>query len=107
MDVMGNAFNTNNPAGLPVAQDHVLPLIQDSRKGPAVDLDAFLLLMLEEHLQGMSVYLSYDNQMFDNFWVADGCKVKVQSRLPSAGLCLDRQCHAVYSSCSMYKGNIN
>ena len=51
MDVVGNAFNSNNPAGLPVAQ-HLLPLIQDSRKGPAIDFDAFLLAMLEEHLQG-------------------------------------------------------
>ena len=51
MDVVGNAFNNNNPAGLPVAQ-HLLPLIQDSRTGPAIDLDAFLLAMLEEHLQG-------------------------------------------------------
>lgn len=51
MDVVGNAFNTDNPAGLPVAQQ-LLPLIQDSRKGPAIDLDAFLLAMLEEHLQG-------------------------------------------------------
>lgn len=51
MDVVGNAFNDNNPAGLPVAQ-HLLPLIQDSRKGPAIDFDAFLLVMLEEHMQG-------------------------------------------------------
>lgn len=52
MDVVGNAFNSNNPAGLPVAQSHLMPLIQDSKKGPAIDLDAFLLVMLEEHLQG-------------------------------------------------------
>lgn len=51
MDVVGNAFNHNNPAGLPVAQQLLL-LVQDSRKGPAIDLDAFLLAMLEEHLQG-------------------------------------------------------
>lgn len=52
MDVVGNAFNANNPASLPVAQEHLLPLIQDSKKGPAIDLDAFLLVMLEESLQG-------------------------------------------------------
>ena len=51
MDVIGNAFNSNNPAGLPVAQQ-LLPLIVDSRKGPAIDFDAFLLAMLEEHAQG-------------------------------------------------------
>lgn len=51
MDVVGNACNSNNPAGLPVVQK-LLPLIQDSRKGPAIDFDAFLLAMLEEHLQG-------------------------------------------------------
>ena len=51
MDVVGNAFNNNNPAELPVAQ-RLLPLILDSRKGPAIDFDAFLLTMLEEHLQG-------------------------------------------------------
>jgi len=54
LDVVGNAFNSNNPAGLPVAQDHLLPLIQDSKKGPAIDLDAFLLALLEENLQGIA-----------------------------------------------------
>lgn len=55
MDVVGNAFNANNPASLPVAQEHLLPLIQDSKKGPAIDLDAFLLAMLEESLQGTAL----------------------------------------------------
>ena len=52
LDVVGNAFNTNDPASLPVVQDHLLPLIQDSSKGPAVDLDALLLVLLEESLAG-------------------------------------------------------
>ncbi|DBB10139.1 TPA: hypothetical protein ACH3X3_001723 [Trebouxia sp. C0006] len=52
LDVIGNAFNTNYPASLPVVQDHLLPLIQDSNKGPAVDLDALLLVLLEESLAG-------------------------------------------------------
>ena len=52
LDVVGNAFNTNDPASLPVVHDHLLPLIQDSNKGPAVDLDALLLVLLEESLAG-------------------------------------------------------
>lgn len=52
LDVVGNAFNTNDPASLPVAHDHLLPLIQDSNKGPAIDLDALLLVLLEESLAG-------------------------------------------------------
>ena len=52
MDVVGNAFNSNTPAELPVAREQLLPLIQQSKKGPAIDLDAFLLAMLEQHLQG-------------------------------------------------------
>ncbi|KAL0031101.1 hypothetical protein WJX77_003837 [Trebouxia sp. C0004] len=52
LDVVGNAFNTNDPASLPVVQDHLLPLIQDSNKGPAIDLDALLLVLLEENLAG-------------------------------------------------------
>ena len=52
LDVVGNAFNTNDPASLPVVQGHLLPLIQDSNKGPAVDLDALLLVLLEESLAG-------------------------------------------------------
>ena len=52
MDVVGNAFNSNAPAELPVAREQLLPLIQQSKKGPAIDLDAFLLAMLEQHLQG-------------------------------------------------------
>lgn len=60
MDVIGNAFNSNNPAGLPVAQ-LLLPLILDSRKGPAIDFDAFLLAMLEEYLQGTRTCLTYQD----------------------------------------------
>lgn len=52
LDVVGNAFNTNDPGSLPVVQDHLLPLIQDSNKGPAIDLDALLLVLLEESLAG-------------------------------------------------------
>ena len=57
MDVVGNAFNSNAPAELPVAYKQLMPLIQTSRRGPAIDLDAFLLVMLEEHLQGMQYLL--------------------------------------------------
>ena len=59
IDVVGNAFNSNDPAGLPVAQSQLMPLIQDSKKGPAIDLDAFLLVMLEEHLQGTPTLADY------------------------------------------------
>ena len=52
MDVLGNAYNDNNPAGLPVAQQQVLPLVQNSRMGPAVDMDALLQVLLSECLQG-------------------------------------------------------
>ena len=54
MDVVGNVYNSNNPAELPMAQKHLQPLIQESKKGPAIDFDAFLLVMLQEHLQGGS-----------------------------------------------------
>ena len=52
MDVVGNAFTSNAPAYLPVSHKHLMTLIQTSKRGPAIDLDAFLLVMLEEHLQG-------------------------------------------------------
>lgn len=52
MDVLANAYNDNSPAGLPVAQQQLLPLVQDSRLGPALDLDAFLQVLVTECLQG-------------------------------------------------------
>ena len=52
MDVLANAYNDNSPAALPVAQQLLLPLVQDSRLGPALGLDAFLQVLVTECLQG-------------------------------------------------------
>ena len=52
MDVLANVYNDNSPAGLPVSQQQLLPLMQESRLGPALDLDAFLQVLVNDFLQG-------------------------------------------------------
>ena len=48
MDLLGNAYNATNPAGLDLCARCVVPNIQDSRLGPSVDLDALLQMLLDD-----------------------------------------------------------
>ncbi|KAK9811708.1 hypothetical protein WJX72_008766 [[Myrmecia] bisecta] len=52
MDILGNVYNVDNPAALPVIAQRILPLVTVSRRGPSLDLDSFLLVLLEESSKG-------------------------------------------------------
>lgn len=52
MDLLANLYNTDAPALLDVARRGLVPLVRQGRRGPAVDLDAFLLVMMAEFAQG-------------------------------------------------------
>ena len=52
MDLLANLFNTDAPALLDTARRGLLPLMRQGRRGPAVDLDAFLLVALAEFASG-------------------------------------------------------
>ena len=48
MDLLGNAYNVTNPAGLDFCARCVVPNIQESRLGPSMDLDALLQVLLDD-----------------------------------------------------------
>ncbi|PRW59673.1 early endosome antigen 1 isoform X2 [Chlorella sorokiniana] len=52
MDVLANLFNTDAPALLDSMRRGLVPLVRQGRRGPALDLDAFLLVALEEYSDG-------------------------------------------------------
>ena len=52
VDLLGNLCNADDPARLPLVRSRVPPLVADSRRGPAVDLDALLLTLLEDIIAG-------------------------------------------------------
>ena len=52
VDLLGNLCNADDPARLPLVRSRVPPLVTDSRLGPAVDLDALLLTLLEDIVTG-------------------------------------------------------
>jgi hypothetical protein len=55
VDLLGNLCNADDPARLPLVRSRVPPLIADSRRGPAVDLDALLLTLLEDIVTGTQI----------------------------------------------------
>lgn len=52
MDVLANCYNTDAPALLDCVRRGLVPLIRQGRRGPGIDLDAFLLVMLHEFAEG-------------------------------------------------------
>ena len=52
VDLLGNLCNADDPQRLPLVRSRVPPLVADSRRGPAVDLDALLLTLLEDIVTG-------------------------------------------------------
>ena len=52
MDVLGNVCNSDDPARLPLVRARVAPLISHSQRGPAVDLDALLLALVDDIMSG-------------------------------------------------------
>lgn len=52
MDLLANLYNTDEPALLGVARQRLLPLVRAGRRGPALDLDALLLVLAGEWAAG-------------------------------------------------------
>lgn len=52
MDVLANIYNTDAPALLDCARRSLVPLIRQGRRGPSIDADAFLLVMVNEFVGG-------------------------------------------------------
>lgn len=52
MDILANVYNTDAPALLDCARRSLVPLLRQGRRGPAIDMDAFLLVMLNEFAEG-------------------------------------------------------
>ena len=48
MDILANAYNTNQPAQLPVVQGSLKHIMKEGKLGPSVDLDSFLATLLKE-----------------------------------------------------------
>jgi len=52
MDVLANVYNTDAPALLDCARRGLVPLIRQGRRGPAIDIDALLLVLVNEFADG-------------------------------------------------------
>ncbi|KAL4458548.1 hypothetical protein ABPG75_013413 [Micractinium tetrahymenae] len=52
MDLLANLYNTDAPALLDSMRRGLVPLVRQGRRGPAVDLDAFLLVCMNEYCDG-------------------------------------------------------
>lgn len=52
LDVLANAYNTDAPALLDCARRALVPLVRQGRRGPAIDVDVLLLVLLNEFAEG-------------------------------------------------------